>query len=434
MKRLLIVIIALLVAIPLTIGVMAGVAYYTTDESSVPAPKLLVMGQEVAPAGYDWHEPVFGGVIYRDFSYPPIEGPNVASLSVPNLTVEAPAGYEVNARLLLNNEEVWSGDGPGLAAYQFINNGRYKLELACERSQEGKRGWGAIHYLCSFTVAVEPRLEVSDEWVQQGDLMALRVYNLPTGMVPKAETGLGEVCFMQTGNGIMTAYVPIGHAREPALYSLVVTAGQYEWEATVRVIETSFPVESLVVQVEEDPAIPEEERQPVRLSDVASASPADYREYSEKIVPLFETWEENKLWSGLFSMPVKANVTVPYGQTTYASSVSGSLRQSGLGIAAEAGAPVVAPNGGKVIFAEDTDNMGTVVVIEHGGGLKSLFFFVTDLEVEVGDTVTKDQKIAAAPAKGWSSKASVYYEARLGYETLDPTSLYGGNSSLYYFS
>lgn len=435
MKRLLIIIISLLVAIPLAIGVMAGMAYYTTSEDSVPTPTLTVMDTQLPRAGYSWREPVFGGMIHRDFESPALDSQRLGTLTDPQLLLEPPeGGYKTTIQVLYKNEEVWSGSAAELTNYRFMTNGQYKLLIDCEKPEEQKRGYGHISYICDFTVAVEPQLEVSGEWVKQGDIAAIQLYNLPEGVIPTAESELGEVHFLTTGENTVTAFLPIGHARDPDYdYVVYVKAGSHEWEQHIRVIEENWKMENIVVEREEGEVV-DPEAPPVRIQDVAKASPADYGEYAELIRPLFEVYDEEAQWDGLFTMPVKGNITVDYGQYTYANTTTSSLRQSGIGIAAAEGLPVLAPNNGRVLFAGATEDMGNVVVIEHGGGLKSLLFFLGELEVKRGDTVEKDQRIAVTPEKGFSDTATVYFETRLGYETLSPMSLVDGSSKLYYFS
>lgn len=427
-------IIAILVSIPLAIGVMAGLAYYTTGEGAVPSLKVTVMGEDLAPMAYSWHEPVFGGLLYRQFTKmagEEGEAADIGALENPYIEFAVPEGQNPTVEFLRGGSVIWTGSPEEAAAYQFVDNGSYDMHLVfATEPGEVRGGYGSIEYGCAFRVAVEPRLEASEEWVAQGDTVAIRVFNLKDGDEVSAECALGDIHFVPSGSGTVTGYVPVGHAREPGDYNAVVRTGGYEWEVSIRVIETNFKVENIVVAAEDAPVVEEGQEVP----NVGQAPPEDYGEYHEKIRPLFEEWDNEMHWEGLFEMPVKGVITVDYGLLTYSTGSARQLQQSGIGIAADAGTPVFAPGNGRVVFVEDMRDSGLSMVIEHGGGLKSLLFFLGEADAKVGDFVVAGQEIGKVGTGGFSDNASVYYEVRVGYETLNPMMVFDGASKLYYFN
>lgn len=70
----------------------------------------------------------------------------------------------------------------------------------------------------------------------------------------------------------------------------------------------------------------------------------------------------------------------------------GDPRSHGISIAARAGAQVVAPGGGRVVFAGPYRGYGKIVIIDHAGGWTSLVTNLFQLDARVGQVV-----IAGAP-------------------------------------
>ncbi|MDL2219381.1 M23 family metallopeptidase [Ruminococcaceae bacterium OttesenSCG-928-O06] len=424
MKRTLRTLVSLLVSIPLAVAILVGLSYYAKSDENIPNPAITAIGQQVKPAGYDWREPVFGGLVHRRFTRAlPTMAEALGELNETHLRLDIPEGYEADAAVYVAGIEVWSGSAADLASYQFLDNGNYLLQVECRRPQteDATVGWGSFSYQFAFDVTVEPRMEVSDEWVGQGDVMAIRLKNLAPGAAPEARTILGQVNFVPTGDGSMTGYVPIGHDCETGIYPVTVTVDRFSWTVDLRVVEGSFAVQNVV--------LPEEEAGRVLNAD----DPLAYSATSEVILPLLEEVEPYQHWSGIFEMPAKGDIITGYGLIRYVNGGRTATRHTGVDIGARWGSAVTAPNAGVVVYTGSLPGCGNTVVVAHGGGLKSLFFHLSEIDVEEGDALVKGQSIGAVGQTGAAETPHLHYEVRMGAATLNPMALFNGTSKLYYF-
>ena len=102
-------------------------------------------------------------------------------------------------------------------------------------------------------------------------------------------------------------------------------------------------------------------------------------------------------------------------------------RHNGLDIAGPIGTPIRAAKGGVVTFSgcnRTPDRLrchkqgyygyGCYVVIDHGGGLSTLYGHNSQLLVEVGETVEQGQLIAYGGSTGNSSGPHLHFEVRIG--------------------
>jgi len=115
-----------------------------------------------------------------------------------------------------------------------------------------------------------------------------------------------------------------------------------------------------------------------------------------------------------------ARITMAYGDAT--NPFSGKMeKHAGIDLAQEAGVPVVAPLNGKVRSAANEGDRGNAVVIDHGNGLETRFHHLGEMNVQVGQTIAKGDKIGTVGSTGKSTGPHVHFEVRDFGEPIDPS-------------
>ncbi len=123
--------------------------------------------------------------------------------------------------------------------------------------------------------------------------------------------------------------------------------------------------------------------------------------------------------SGSMIWPISGPITSEYGWRTHP--IFGTTRyHSGLDIGADYGDPIRAADGGVVISAEWLGGYGYAVIIDHGGGLSSLYGHNSELLVSEGQRVYKGQTIARAGSTGYSTGPHCHFEVRLNGAPVNP--------------
>ena len=91
-------------------------------------------------------------------------------------------------------------------------------------------------------------------------------------------------------------------------------------------------------------------------------------------------------------------------------------RHSGVDIACGYNKPIYAADSGQVTKAQGGWNggYGTVITIDHGNGIQTLYGHLNKLYVKVGENVEKGQIIAAEGSTGRSTGAHNHFEVRVG--------------------
>lgn len=118
--------------------------------------------------------------------------------------------------------------------------------------------------------------------------------------------------------------------------------------------------------------------------------------------------------------PVAGSISDVFGGRRDPFGGGASEFHSGQDIVAAWGTPVVAAGGGEISFAGWQGGYGSVVIIEHGGGLTTRYAHLSKIRVTAGDRVERGQQIGDIGSTGRSTGPHLHYEVRLYDTAVDP--------------
>lgn len=129
-----------------------------------------------------------------------------------------------------------------------------------------------------------------------------------------------------------------------------------------------------------------------------------------------------RLWDGAFVLPSEGPLQNTFGRRRV---INGQPRKphSGEDITAPVGASVVAINHGIVRLVDEQFFSGKSIVLDHGLGLYSMYFHLSETAVRVGDRVAKNQVIGKVGATGRVSGPHLHWGVRLNGARVNPLSL-----------
>ncbi len=93
---------------------------------------------------------------------------------------------------------------------------------------------------------------------------------------------------------------------------------------------------------------------------------------------------------------------------------------NGVDMAAPGGSPILAAYDGEVVAAAYSGSMGNYVMINHGGGLYTIYMHASALYVSTGTMVTRGDKIAAVGTTGRSTGNHLHFSVRLNGSYVSP--------------
>jgi murein DD-endopeptidase MepM/ murein hydrolase activator NlpD len=104
---------------------------------------------------------------------------------------------------------------------------------------------------------------------------------------------------------------------------------------------------------------------------------------------------------------------------------------SGVDISGAAGTPVRTTADGMVVYAQWLGGYGKMVVVDHGGGVQTVYAHLSRYFVNVGETVTRGQFVGAVGATGKTTAPHLHYEVRVGGSAVNPYLYHLAKSTTY---
>lgn len=123
--------------------------------------------------------------------------------------------------------------------------------------------------------------------------------------------------------------------------------------------------------------------------------------------------------TGEMIYPLVGPITSEFGWRTHPI-FGGSKFHSGIDIGGDFGMEIKAARGGVVSHAGWIDGYGNTIMIEHGGGLVTLYGHNQSFAVSVGQTVKQGQVVAYCGSTGNSTGPHCHFEVRLNGEAVSP--------------
>ena len=118
-------------------------------------------------------------------------------------------------------------------------------------------------------------------------------------------------------------------------------------------------------------------------------------------------------------VPGYTTITSPYGMRTHPFTGVYKLH-TGTDIAAPIGADFIAANDGVVSKAEYNYAYGNKVMINHGGGVSTLYAHGSQILVEVGQEVKRGETVLKVGSTGYSTGPHAHFEVRINGQYVDP--------------
>jgi murein DD-endopeptidase MepM/ murein hydrolase activator NlpD len=248
--------------------------------------------------------------------------------------------------------------------------------------------------------------------VSQGGILELRVP--AQGFASLEGKFAGEkIPFHSDASGNFTALVGIDLEAKPGpakVYLKGVTrAGTHrEGQILLKIKPKAFPQESFTV--------------PPQFDELGPEVLERIRVEREQFTRAFSSSAEGLLWEKPFIAPVTADISSPFG---YRRIINGAPRapHAGVDLRAPMATQVIAANNGRIALVGDFFYSGKSVVLDHGGGLYTMYFHLSEIRVEQDAAVRKGDLIALSGMTGRVTGPHLHWAARLNGARIDPLEL-----------
>lgn len=146
-----------------------------------------------------------------------------------------------------------------------------------------------------------------------------------------------------------------------------------------------------------------------------------YEEINKQILALAMQGIDTTYIGGELAWPVPGYTRITSKYAMRVHPITGQYKlHTGVDIGAPEGANFVAANDGIVIKAGMNTAYGNMVIIDHGGGISTLYAHGSAILVEVGQTVKRGEAVLKVGSTGYSTGPHAHFEVRINGVTTDP--------------
>ena len=148
---------------------------------------------------------------------------------------------------------------------------------------------------------------------------------------------------------------------------------------------------------------------------------ARFAAINSEILAIAREGIDTKYIGGVLAWPVPGytRISSKYGMRTHP--ITGVYKlHTGVDISAPMGANFIAANDGIVTKAEMNSAYGNMVIIDHGGGVSTLYAHGSEILVQVGQIVKRGESVLKVGSTGYSTGPHAHFEVRLNGVVTDP--------------
>ena len=251
------------------------------------------------------------------------------------------------------------------------------------------------------------RIKILPLPLTQGKSAAIYVEGLSGQFEPTGQFAEQELQFAPAAEGYI-ALIGIDAFTEPGIYPIELTdstLGSTLFEQNIAIDSANYGIQSITIPAEKiDLLAPE-----IRQNEDAY------------LATIYNVFEPEPLWSGNFTFPISNTiVTASYGDARSYNDGPIEIYHTGVDFSGGIGTEIFAPAAGTVVLSETLTLRGISLVINHGLGVMTGYYHLSNILVEEGDTVTAGQVVAEGGSTGLSSGPHLHWDLRIHDVTVDP--------------
>ena len=125
--------------------------------------------------------------------------------------------------------------------------------------------------------------------------------------------------------------------------------------------------------------------------------------------------------SFIWPCPSSSRITSSFGDRE-SPTEGASSNHKGVDIGASTGSDILAAAGGQVVISTYSYSAGNYIMIDHGGGVSTVYMHCSELLAQAGDEVSQGQVIARVGSTGYSTGPHLHFGIRSGGSYVNPLS------------
>lgn len=267
----------------------------------------------------------------------------------------------------------------------------------------------ALFFILNFVFAQNYSIGIYNDNLYQGDTLIIKLLLSNNLKINNAYLGENKINFFPINDIEYISFIGISAKQIPGNYKLTIYLNNNQKiEKYINIKKRNFPITVLKTT-------PELEKKGFTTKQIVKNLEKE-NEIVNKITSKFT----NKIYfKEKFIYPLKKiSIVGDYGNIR----VNGNNKVQHLGIDLDGkiGDEVYAINDGVIVLVKDLINYGKTIIIDHGGGIYSLYLHLNKFYVKESEYVKKGQKIGEIGNTGYSLEPHLHLSIKVNNQSVDP--------------
>ncbi len=308
---------------------------------------------------------------------------------------------------------LFEGSLADISLFTTNDTGYINIEVLAKWYEDPSRNFcGELDYKFSSLVTAPAEFYLGVSTVEAGKFTAITALNVTKPENIKYSSTMGgdiTPVFYKVDESTAVALLPISLDVPTGVYTITFVYGGTTQDTNITVENSG------------------EKTSNYQLSDTiidTYRTDANLTAFTNTVEKLTASGSSTKYFDGYFLEGISGDATLLRGfgrQITLNGASTPAYRNNGVDYRAAAGLDVVAANAGEVVYASsDCLYAGNMVVIEHGYGLKTWYYNLGSIDVSVGDTVARGDKIGTTGQTGFTGEVGAHIAMSVGSTFVSP--------------
>ncbi|MBS7527482.1 M23 family metallopeptidase [Fusibacter paucivorans] len=271
-------------------------------------------------------------------------------------------------------------------------DGVYHYHLTATWHDDTANFEGTVKYAFEIHYDRPTVFDFNHTTIEQGEPLIITTQYAEETELPTIEQSISDstqVKFYQSASNYI-CYIPTNYDTSPGDYDILLDGKHYPVTVTAR----NFNIQHLII----DETVAQSTR-----------NDAAYEEFDALFDPVRTRSSPKTLTSGDYILPATGRLSTEFGETRDVNGAMTTYRHSGLDIAAPNGTPVAATNSGNIVFSDFLTLTGNTIVIDHGAGIFSTYFHLSERLCQKGEFVEKGSIIGNVGSTGFSTGPHLHF-------------------------
>jgi murein DD-endopeptidase MepM/ murein hydrolase activator NlpD len=267
-----------------------------------------------------------------------------------------------------------------------------------------------FNYSTGFAGKKLSSIEIFPDKILQGDACYIKISGIPNTSDASVTFDNNKIALdYDNSSKSYIGFIGIGQNTEPGERNVqILFDSKTKINKKINIQKKDFQIQHLTL--------------PKTKVDLSDKNLKRHNKEKKIVTELFANSKKIKLYNSKFIKPIDNKISTPFGVKRFMNKKPKNSH-SGIDLKAKMNDPVKSINKGVIVFTGNHFFSGNSVYIDHGLGIVSMYFHLSEIKVKKGDEVNIGDVIGLVGSTGRSTGPHLHWGVRVNNIRVDPLSL-----------